>query len=298
VSKYIALSDSDIQHFIEKGFVAVQDCLPKPLIEEWIDRAWVRLGYDRDDPSTWPQPRIHLPNMECREMKHAAPKMWAAACDLLGGADRIEEPQWMFDGFIINFNLRAGEPWKDPSPSSPGWHKDGDFFRHYLDSPEQGLLSLVYWTNVAPRSGGTFVACDSVRAVARYLHDHPEGTILSEFNFGSLVEGCREFVETTGKAGDVFLLHPFILHAASQNLSPQPRFLTNPPIHLREPMNFNRDDPEDFSPVERAVLHALGVERIDYRITGPRERVESERMRQHRLMAEEQKHRLEAAGIK
>ena len=31
-------------------------------------------------------------------------------------------------------------------------------FRHYLDSPEQGLLMLTYWGDVGPRSGGTFIA--------------------------------------------------------------------------------------------------------------------------------------------
>ena len=36
--------------------------------------------------------------------------------------------------------------------------QDGWMFRHYLDSPEQGLLMLTYWGDVGPRSGGTFIA--------------------------------------------------------------------------------------------------------------------------------------------
>jgi hypothetical protein len=47
--------------------------------------------------------------------------------------------------------------------------------------------------------------------------------------------------------------------------------MTNPPVVLREPMNFNRVDPDDFSLIERATLHGLGVERYDFRPTAPRE---------------------------
>ncbi len=295
--RYRAITEEQARQFLERGYIVVRDCLPRDVMDEWIHRAWVRTGYDPQDPSTWEKPRFHIPNYQYREMKDLAPRVWAAVCDLVGGEERVKQPAKMWDGFIINFNLRADEPWRAPSPESPGWHKDGDFFRHYLDSPEQGLLTLVYWTDVAPHSGGTFVACDSIGPVARYLLDHPEGTTLKEFNFGSLIHQCHDFEETTGRAGDIYLLHPFMLHAASQNLSGRPRFLTNPPIQLEEPMSFNRENPDDFSLVELAVLHALGVERLEFRPQGPRERIETDRHRQHRELLEEQEQRLAAAGM-
>ena len=59
-------------------------------------------------------------------------------------------------------------------PAAGGWHKDGSFFRHFLDSREQGLLTIVYWSDVEPQGGGTFIAPDSIKVVARYLAEHPE----------------------------------------------------------------------------------------------------------------------------
>jgi hypothetical protein len=47
--------------------------------------------------------------------------------------------------------------------------------------------------------------------------------------------------------------------------------MTNPPVVLKEPMNLNRDDPAEFSLIERATLHALGKDRYDFRPTMPRE---------------------------
>ena len=86
------------------------------------------------------------------------------------------------------------------------------------------------------------------------------------------------------------LLHPYILHSASNNPSGRPRFITNPNVSLAEPMNFNRDDPAEHSLVELAVLRALDVERLDFRPTAPRERVIPEReARQARMLAEEKR---------
>jgi len=47
--------------------------------------------------------------------------------------------------------------------------------------------------------------------------------------------------------------------------------MTNPPVVLKEPMNFNRDDPADFSLLEQATLHYLGLERLDFQPPGPRD---------------------------
>jgi hypothetical protein len=170
----------------------------------------------------------------------------------------------------------AEREWDPPSSRVSGWHKDGDFFRHFLDSPEQGLLVIVVWSDIAPQGGGTFIAADSVPVVARYLAEHPEGVLVDDIPFAELVASCTDFVEITGRAGDVVLLHPFVLHAVSQNALRIPRFITNPPIALREPLGFDRDDP---SLVEQAVLRGLGVPRLDFRATGSRERVVPERVR-------------------
>ena len=293
---YRTLTESDVNHFVEKGHIVLQDCFPRELAEEWRGFAFKRLGCAPDDPSTWETPRIHLPSMNRVPIQEVAPRAWDAICDLVGGEDRIADPwgnskpSWG-DGFIINFSLGADTPWQPPSSEVSGWHKDGDFFRHFLDSPEQGLLTIVVWSDIYPKSGGTFVACDSVQHVAQRLYEHPEG--LPPGGFGKLIGKCKDFAEITGKAGDVVLLHPFILHAASQNPSRRARFITNPPVGLAEPMNFNRENPDDFSPVELAVLDGLGKDRLDFKPTAPRERLVPERVQRQKKMLEEQKKRLE-----
>jgi hypothetical protein len=294
--KYQFLTDEQIENFLTRGHVVIPDCFSREAAQEWLDKAWIRMGYDPNDPTTWVQKRIHMPSLEHRDVREFAPKAWRAVCELLGGEERIELPYEWGNGFIANLGVGADRPWEPPSPQAPGWHKDGDFFRHFLDSPEQGLLTFVIWSDIEPRGGGTFVACDSVPVVARFLAQHPEGVLPKEFDFAALIAQCHDFIEMTGRLGDVVLLHPYVLHAVSQNHLGVPRFITNPPIALKEPMNFNRDNPDEFSLVERAVLDGLGVERLDFRLTAPREDVVPERVLRQEKMRREEQTRLAAAG--
>jgi hypothetical protein len=288
------LSEDQIEQFLTRGHITISGCFDSAAAAEWVDRAWIRLGYDPADPATWKLARVHLPALSRVDVRDFAPRAFAAAWELLGGEDRVELPWRWGDSFIANLGVGADRPWEPPSARSEGWHKDGDFFRHFLDSPEQGLLVFVLWSDIAPHGGGTFIAADSVPVVARYLADHPEGVLDHEIPFDSLVSECSDFVEVTGSVGDVVLLHPFVLHAGSQNVLGVPRFITNPPIALRSPMRFDRHDP---SLVEQGVLRGLGVSRLDYVATGSREHVVPERVRRGEEQRRVERDRLAAAGL-
>ena len=104
----------------------------------------------------------------------------------------------------------------------------------------------------------------------------------------------RAFVEATGKVGDVYLLHPLMLHSASNNKLRNVRIITNPPVSLKEPHQFDRKDKSQYSLVERKTLGALGVESLaDWEIASPRERVIPERLRRQEAMMKEELRRLE-----
>lgn len=291
-SGYRTLTDEQADHFRQKGYVLLRDCFTPEAAAEYTETMWTRLGFDPKDQSTWEQTSVHMPSHQPIDVKEFAPKVWDAVCDLLGGEERIVQPYVWGDGFIVNLSEGATRPWQPASPQSPGWHKDGDFFRHFLDSPEQGLLTLVLWTEVRHQGGATFVAADSVGPVARYLAERPEGVLPRDIDTPSLVGQCSDFVEATGRTGDVYLLHPYMLHAKAQNMLRMPRAIINPAIHLREPMRFDRDDP---SLVEQAVLRGLGVDRYSFAPTAPREEVVPERIRRQQAMKIAEQSRMAAS---
>jgi hypothetical protein len=291
------LTDQEVDHFLQHGYVVVKNCFDPGSAQAWIDRAWVRFGCDRDNPAEWVEKRIHLAARTSVDAREVAPRAWNAAAQLVGGEDRLQLPWNWNDGFIANLGVGDDRAWQPPSAEVGGWHKDGDFFRHFLDSPEQGLLTIVLWTAMHHQGGGTFIAADSVPVIARYLAAHPEGVLSTEFDFEALTRQCTDLRELTGEAGDVVLMHPYLLHATSQNVIKHGRLITNPPITLREPMQFDRADPAQLSPVERAVLRGLGVETFPFERTGEREIVVPERVLEQQRRESAEAERLAAAGV-
>lgn len=279
------LSDEQIDHFLRRGFIKIEGAVSRELALDWGSRRWAEIESDPNDVSTWTQTRHHLPSEEFLSVRENAPDVWKATSDLLGS-------QWNHDwqwgnGLIFNLGDDSGADWVAPRDWNQGWHKDGESFRHFLDSPEQALLTIILWTDIEPRSGGTFLACDSVPIVARYLAEHPEGVHPNAFPFLEMKNQCSDFEEATGRAGDVFLMHPFLLHSFSINWTRNPRVITNPPTHLSEPMQFNRENPADQTVVERAILNGLGVESTNFEPTAPREKIVPKRIIEQRKRAAE-----------
>lgn len=282
---------------------------------------WTRLGMDPADKSTWTRERTNMPSHRLFDAGDFAPRAWAAICELCGGEARIDPGtrQWR-DGFIVNLGSAEAEAAGAPPPEQlNNWHVDGDFFVHYLDSPEQGLLVVPLFTDIRPGGGGTMICPPAVPHVARWLLEHPEGVsprmipradpdFAREHNewFKALSRRVAEehrqkkkdgecFVEVTGKAGDVYLLHPLMLHSATTNPRRDVRIITNPPVSLVEPFRFDRED-GDYTLVERTTLRALGREDLrGWRIAAPRERVVPSRIKIQQEMKEAELRRLEEA---
>ena len=53
-----ALSEEQRQHFLEHGWVRIPKAIPPENIEKFSSDVWVRLGYDKDDMSTWKQEQV------------------------------------------------------------------------------------------------------------------------------------------------------------------------------------------------------------------------------------------------
>jgi len=293
-----ALRSADIEHFIAHGFVQLHNCFdtaPGSVAYRWVRESWIRNGISPTDRSTWPNDKIHMPNSESVKVRDFSPKAFAAICELCGGGDRINSDTEWGNGFIANYGWGRDREWIAPSADAPGWHKDGDFFLHFLDSAEQALLVVVLFSDIHPHGGGTFIACDSVAPVARYLAAHPGGIEPTKFPTRELIQECTDFREATGKAGDVFLLHPYLLHTSSHNHRPEARLMINPCVNFLEPMRFDRrGDNSAYSPVEKAVLHALGVAHYDFQPTSPRRKIIPERVARQKAMLEQEKERLAA----
>lgn len=286
---------------------------------------WTRLGMDPNDKTTWHRQWTNMPHHNTFDALDFAPRAWAAIAELCGGEDRVDPAFRLWhDSLIVNLGspeAEGDESQQQQQPPGPPraagrWHVDGDFFVHYLDSPEQGLLVVPLFTDVPPRGGGTLIYPRGMRQVAAHLRDHPEGVsplMVPRGEPGFKTDGrytvgaptwCGEvasrgvdgdFVEVCGAAGDVYVLHPLMMHASTDNALRHVRIITNPPVALREPFRFHRADGTEYSLVERATLRMLGKEAKGlegWAITHPREGIVPERMRVQERWKQEELERL------
>ena len=267
VSRCEELTPAECEHFLDHGYVLIRGAFSRGIATEVVEQAWRSLeddaGVARDDPASWKATPYVRPAGSGRRivLGEEAPRAQRAQLDLLGGGARVKGGGALAwgDGTVANLCKDGEHPWPTPCAQMDGWHWDGWDFYHYLDSPEQALLVVPLFSDIAPESGGTLLATDSIGVVARFLARHPEGvhpdgTQGGGYLIPSLVEECTQFVELTGNAGDLALLHPFMLHRAAANPSGRARFIQNGRLSLERPMDFNRDDPSDYSLVELAVL--------------------------------------------
>jgi len=298
--QYQYLTQDQIDHFMKYGYLRISNAFTAEKASEWTSNVWTRLGYSPTDRTTWTKERINMPNHRFEPVRTFSSAAWSAICELLGGEDRIDEAstRWS-DGLIVNLGTPEWEGrWETPKELKT-WHVDGDFFVHFLDSREQALLVIPIFTEIKPHGGGTMIAPEGIGMIARHLYEHPEGVMPGGFDALEKIALYEDFHEMTGSPGDVVLMHPFMLHSASRNSLRVPRIITNPPVLLKEPFNFDRDHPEEYSLVERKTLKELGRDRLrGWRIKGERRVVVPERVRIQAEMRVEELNRLgKATGM-
>jgi hypothetical protein len=249
------LSDGEIRAFVEDGFVAVRGAVPGDVVRACQDEIWSALagsGALRDEPSTWTEPvvRIVCPDSEAFAAAGTQPALWEAFDQLIG------EGRWWH-----RRGVGGTIPVRFPSQANPGdagWHiessyeQDGKPWVNYR-SRARGLLALYLFSDVEADGAPTRVRPGSHRDAARVLE--PAGDDGMPFAqaapLAAEASAGRPTELATGRAGDVFLCHPFLVHAASwPHTGRQPRIIAQPGVALHDAFPLV----EPLSPVERGIV--------------------------------------------
>jgi phytanoyl-CoA dioxygenase PhyH len=252
----LSLTPAQIDQFVTDGFVKLERAFPVETGERCLDELWAATGCARDDPSTWSEPVIRLGGFATPPFQEAAttPVLHEAFDQLIGQGRWL--PRVGLGTFPIRFPVVG-------APGDDGWHVEASYAgpqgenRLNLRSRERALLMLFLFSDVGPDDAPTRIRVGSHLDVPPLLEAHgDEGR-----EWMSL---CRDAVPAsehrpvalaTGTLGDVYLCHPFLVHAAQPHRGRTPRFMAQPPLHAKDPLDLREDHP---SPVARAVLDGLG----------------------------------------
>jgi Phytanoyl-CoA dioxygenase (PhyH) len=254
------LSKQQIDNFINDGFLRIEHAFPTAIADECRAILWKATQCDPHDPATWTQPVIRIGELGLKPFKKAAnTPLLHTAFDQLAGKDN-----WIPRATLGSFPIRF--PSKEPAGDT-GWHVDASFpgedpgnylqWRINFESKGRALLMLFLFSDVSEDDAPTLIRVGSHLDVARVLE--PAG--VNGLSFMELAQKLgampsRSEALATGKAGTVYLCHPFIVHAAQHHHGNNPKFMAQPPLQPKANFNINRPENE-LCPVEKAIVKGL-----------------------------------------
>ncbi|RYU93388.1 phytanoyl-CoA dioxygenase family protein [Emticicia agri] len=254
------LDINQIQQFIQQGFIRIDNAFSADIAQEARNILWKDTGCDPNDKSTWTKPVVRLGMYTQEPFIKAAntPALHQAFNQLVGQGNWI--PCMSMGTFPVRFPSAE-------EPNDTGWHIDAsfagddpaDFFewRVNVHSKGRALLMLFLFSDVSEKDAPTRIRVGSHIDVARLLQSYGErGLSFMELATKLTEMSEREEVSATGKAGTVYLCHPFIAHAAQAHQGTEPRFLAQPPLLLRNALVIE-DKNGEYSPVEQAIRLGL-----------------------------------------
>jgi 8-oxo-dGTP pyrophosphatase MutT (NUDIX family) len=251
----LSLSAEDVERFVRDGFVKLAGAFTAETAEACRRELWQATGCDPDDRSTWTKPVVRLDGFGTAPFRTAAnTQVLHEAFDEIVGAGNWE-PR----------NSLGTVPVRFPSTEDPGdagWHVEASYtgqggeYRLNLRSRGRALLMLFLFSEVGPEDAPTRIRVGSHLDVPKLLVAAGDaGREWFELCVDAVEESKdRPVALATGGPGDVYLCHPFLVHAAQPHRGRVPRFMAQPPLYPTGLLELAAQRP---TPVERAVMDAL-----------------------------------------
>lgn len=255
------LSKKEIEQFIFNGFVRINNAFSQEIADATLDILWNDLPCDRSNPSTWVEPVIRLGMYTQQPFIDSlnTEKLYSAFDQLIG------EGKWIPSRSVGTFPIRFPS---DQQPNDTGKHVDVSFpgndpdnyfeWRANINSKGRALLMLALYSDVNENDAPTVIYEGSHIDVARLLFQEGDFGLSFMELAGKLDElPKRKEVFATGKAGTVYLCHPFLVHSAQPHRGVTPKFMAQPPLLLRGELTISGSD-IGYTPVEKAIR--LGID--------------------------------------
>jgi phytanoyl-CoA dioxygenase PhyH len=250
----MVFNELEIEQFLSDGYLILRGAFSAQVAAECREFVWKQVPL-WDQCTSNGMPMVHLKKgFSCAPFDHVASDRLKSARDQIVGAGRWNDPGgygwWplLFPGF----------------PGSGGWHLDGNpSVVGYPTEHHHALVTLFLFSDVGPGDGGTPMLRGSHLDVGRVVADAGRSGVTwtqvkLKLAANLLNPGESQIAHVTGEAGDVALLHPFLIHGFGANRGNRIRFACNPPTYLMEPLNLQRPD-SAYSVLERSIRKMSGL---------------------------------------
>lgn len=285
------LSPEELDDFRKTGYIVVKgilssvDCakFDRQIVQSAL---WNCAGVHENDPSTWNSKLLRsMATSDTVKTKYLSGAMIRKAdgSDPIADEDNIQldplnsilhqlhggmngHPSWEWIHSNLGWIHVRFPLYTDPSPFKDyidllSWHIDGGHFSpHYIDSPEQSVIILPMIRDVSIGGGNTLVLKKSHIYMAHQLKKAGSKGIPKEItqNLNNVATFWPiDLIEEIApcNAGDVILIHPFLIHSAGLAKSGNPiRIAFNMGVKWKQDM---RNDERSKSWMEDSISWCL-----------------------------------------
>ncbi|MGX9791508.1 phytanoyl-CoA dioxygenase family protein [Mycobacterium sp. MMS18-G62] len=233
----------DLDAFMADGYIKLEQAASRSAADAARALLWRQLGLSPHDPEQWSAPVRWASDLTGEgpfgELVRS-PTLAEALDAICGGGG------WVPRGSLGNVPVRFPV---SPPNDDRGWHIDANTPQSdgswTVTGRPHTVLLLTLLSEVGPDDAPTRIRAGSHHDVARVLG--PDAVELAEM--GRLVGDAsahRAVVHATGEPGDMYVVHPFTVHAADEHRGSTPRFMAQAPVELRGPLT-----PTSSSPLAR-----------------------------------------------
>jgi hypothetical protein len=219
----------DLDTFVADGFVKVEQAAPRHVADAARAVLWKQLGLSPDDPGQWSSPVKWTADMTGQGPfgELARSPVLAAALDRICGTGG-----WVPRGALGNIPVRFPV---SPPNEDRGWHLDANTplpdGSWAVSGRPQTVLLLTLLSDVGADDAPTRIRAGSHYDVGALLGE----SAMDPMEAGPLVDEVsagRPVRYATGLPGDMYVVHPFTVHAADEHRGRTPRFMAQGPVML------------------------------------------------------------------
>ncbi|MDA0638872.1 phytanoyl-CoA dioxygenase family protein [Nonomuraea sp. MCN248] len=223
----------DTDRFVAEGFAKLEAAVPREVGDAARALVWRQIGLSPDEPDGWREPVVWAADVTGAgpfgEMMRS-PRLRQALDEIAGVGGWV--PRAALGNMPIRFPGKA-------EADDRGWHIDASVAMpdgSWAVSGRPGtMLLLVLLSEVGEDDAPTRIRIGSHRDAARALGERTldpfeAGPLLAEASAG------RPEAYATGLPGDMYLVHPLTVHAADEHRGTRPRFMSQGPVFLKEPV--------------------------------------------------------------
>jgi hypothetical protein len=260
------LAPEQLDEFRRSGIVRVPGAISSRAANAMCDSVWELLArryhIRRDDPETWKAQKIAGTKDRPKSVtfeKIANSALRAMFDTLL--ATTAWEPAEHWGSLLVSFPGAFPEARDDWDVPHQGWHLDAPVVRSLPDL--YGVRIFTCLARVSPKGGGTLAVSGSprlaqqlavARAVGKMRSADVRQALIQRYcwmkdlcSFDPAIDRVNRFmkstttledvdvrvVELTGDPGDVYLVHPLMMHAGSPNCLATPRMVLSTTVYRR-----------------------------------------------------------------